>query len=73
MTVINNWQFGVETRSQEMRCFENPRAFQTVRKFLRHQVTWHHLAFQLILGGGSREVYECEKHTFFFFNLQTFP
>lgn len=42
-------------------------SFKAVFKFLRQQVTWHHLAFQLILGGGNREVYECEKHTDFFY------
>lgn len=44
-----------------------PKAFKTVCKLLRQQVTWHRLAFQLILGGGSREVYECEKYTVGFF------
>lgn len=67
MTVTNNCQFAEETKTQEIRCFLAHGAFKTVSKLLRQQVTWHHLAFQLILGGGSREVYGCEKH---FFNPQ---
>lgn len=67
MTVTNSCQFTEETKTQEIRWFLTHGAFKTVSKLLRQQVTWHHLAFQLILGGGSREVYGCEKHTDFFY------
>lgn len=69
MTVTNNCQFAEETRIQKTDFFLTHGAFKTVSKLLRQQVTWHHLAFQLILRGRSGKVYECEKHTDFFFTL----
>lgn len=72
MTITNNCQFTEETRTQKPDFFFTHGAFKTVSKLLRQQVTWHHLAFQLILGGESREVYECEKHTDFFLSSKHF-
>lgn len=73
ITVTNDCQFAEETRTQENRFFLTQKngVFKTVSKFLRQQITWNHLVFQLILGGGSREVYECEKHTDFFYPQNT--
>lgn len=44
-------------------CIQTPEAANNLVSF----------GIQLILGGGNREVYECEKHTDFFFILKTLP